>query len=162
MKASTGVLGLVAALALLGGCQRSAPQFTARDEAAVRALFDSVVTEVRAGNLDAWAAHFTDDARFYPANAPALVGRAAILAWGKSLPPMESFGFDDIAVAGEGNLAYGSSRIFLQMRGLPADTSKQLVVFRRDPSGRWLVQACAISSDLPMPSGPPAPPSGGS
>ena len=157
MKAPATVLGIPITVTLLLGCQPTAPQFTPQDEAALRAMFDSVVTEVRAGNLDAWAAHFADDARFYPANSPVLVGRAAILAWSKSLPPMESFGFADVAVTGEGTLAYGSSRVLIQMRGLPAGTSKQLVIFKRDPDGRWHVAACAVSTDLPMPSPAPAP-----
>jgi uncharacterized protein (TIGR02246 family) len=141
---------LFAATTLLGACQKAAAQFTAQDEAAVRALFDSAVTDIRAGNLDAWAARFADDARFYPANSPVLIGRDAILAWSKSSPPMASFAVADVRVTGEGNLAYGSSRVFLQLRGLPVDTSKQLVVFRRAVDGRWLVQAVAVSTDLPL------------
>jgi len=156
MKLSTSVLGSWALALVLGGCQKQAPQFTAQDEVAVRAIFDSVVVDLRANNLDAWAGRFTDDAHFYFPNQPILVGRATILAWGKSLPRMTSLSLGPVEVSGDGNLAYGSSRVFLQMEGLPADSSKQLVVFRRDANGKWWVQACAVSSDLPVPSAQPA------
>lgn len=157
MSANHRGLGLAGVIVLLAACQPAAPQFTAQDEAAVRAVFDSVVADIRGGNLDKWAARFADDARFYPANSPVLAGRAAILAWGKALPPMASFEFSNVSVAGEGNLAYGSSRVFMQMKGLPADTSKQLVIFHRGSNGGWLVQAVAVSTDLPMPPAPAAP-----
>ncbi len=115
------------ALALCtAGCQTRAPDFTPQDAAAIRAIFDSVVTEVRAGNWDAWAAHFTEDAHFQPEHLPALVGRPAILAWGKALPHFEAFSFE------------------------------QLVVFRRNPSGHWLVQAVSSNSDLPLPQAAPS------
>jgi len=142
---------IATSILLVGACRKAPPQFSAQDATAVRALFDSVVADIRGGKLDSWAGRFSEDARFYPANSPMLAGRAAILAWGKTLPPMESFSFADVDVAGDGNLAYGSSRVFLKMKGVPADSSKQLVVFRRDANGRWWVQACAVSTDLPMP-----------
>ena len=59
-------------------------------------------------------------------------------------------------VAGEGNLAYGTSAVFIKIRDLPPDTAKQLVVFRRDTSGAWQVLAVSVTSDLPLPQ-PPAP-----
>lgn len=158
MNGVTRVLGRIGALVVLGSCQQPAPKFTAQDDAAVRGLFDSTVAHIRAGKLESWAGLFAADARFYPAHSPVLVGRPAILAWGKSLPPIDGFAFSDVAVTGEGNLAHGSSRVFLQLRGLPADTSKQLIVAHRDSAGRWLVQAVAVSTDLPMPSVTPPPP----
>jgi len=155
MKLSASVLGSWALALVLATCQKQAPQFTAQDEAAVRAIFDSVVVDLRAHNLDAWAGRFADDARFYFPNQPILVGRETILAWGKSLPHMTSLSVGLVDVSGDGNLAYGSSRVFMQMENLPADSSKQLVVFRRDANGKWWVQACAVSSDLPVPSAQP-------
>jgi len=107
-------------------------------------------------HIDSWASRFADDAAFYFANTPPIVGRSAILAWGKAMPQMETFTFADVAVAGEGNLAYGTSRVFSKLQGAPADTAKQLVVFRRSASGRWLVQAGSVSSDLPLPQAAPA------
>lgn len=145
--------GAVALVLTAFGCQNRAPRFTAEDAAAIRTIFDSVVTDIRAGRWDAWAAHFADDARFHPSNGRALRGRAAILAWGKSFPPFETFSFGTPEVAGDGNLAYGSSSVIVKIRDVPADTAKQLVVFRRDAGGRWWVQVVSVTSDLPLPIG---------
>lgn len=144
-------LGSLAVTTLLVACQKPAPKFTVQDAVTVRGLFDSAVTEIRGGRFDAWAAHFAQDARFHRSNAPVLVGRPAILAWGKSLPPAEVFTFDHVEIHGEGDLAYGWSGVVLKFRGLPADTAKQLVVFRRDSTRHWLVQAGSVTSDLPLP-----------
>jgi len=136
---------------VLSGCQSSASRFTDQDASAVRGLFDSVVTDIRAANADAWVAHFADDARFHRSNGPALVGRAAILAWGKGFPPVKTFTFGPAEVSGEGNLAYGWSSVVSQFGDFPVDTAKQLVVFRRGADGRWRVEAVSVSSDLPLP-----------
>ena len=137
------------------GCQGRTPEFTPQDAVATRSIFDSVMTEVRAGNWDQWISHFAEDARFYPAHAPALVGKPAILAWGKALPHFETFSFGPPNVAGSDDLAYGWSSVILKAPNAPVDTGKQLVVFRRASSRRWLVQAVAVNSDLPLPQ--PAP-----
>lgn len=147
----------VAFAAAVLACQPTTPQFTEQDAAWLRTMFDSVVTDVRAANWTAWAARFTDDAQFHPSHAPSLNGRAAILAWAQGLPPLESFGMANVQVAGEGNLGYGTSAVFIKFRDLPADTAKQLVVFRREPTGVWKVLAVSVTSDLPLPQAPPAP-----
>jgi ketosteroid isomerase-like protein len=138
-------------LAAVFACQAATPQFSEQDAATIRGIFDSVVADVRAANWTAWAGRFADDARFHPSNGPAILGRTAILAWGQSLPPIESFDFQNVQVAGEGNLAWGTSAVLIKIRDLPADTSKQLVVFRRNPSGAWQVVAVSVTSDLPLP-----------
>jgi ketosteroid isomerase-like protein len=137
--------------AVLVGCQPAAPQFSEQDAAAVRAIFDSVATDVSTANWTAWAGRFAEDARFHPSNGPALLGRPAILTWGQAFPPIESFSFQNVQVAGEGSLAYGTSAVLIKIRDLPADTAKQLVVLRRAPNGIWQVQAVSVTSDLPLP-----------
>ena len=151
------VILIAAATTVLAACQKAAAPFGPQDEAAVRAVFDSVVADVRGGHWEEWSKRFTEDARFYPNNSPIVAGRAAILAWGKSFPSFESFSFTEVTVAGEGNLAYGGSRVTLKLVGIPADTAKQLVVFRRAEGGRWMLQAVAVSTDLPLPPPPAAP-----
>jgi len=155
MRLSTARARVATFLVLLG-CQPGAPQFSEHDAATVRSIFDSVVTDVRTANWTAWAGRFADDARFHPSNGPALLGRPAILAWGQAFPPIETFSLENVQVAGEGNLAYGTSAVLIKIRDLPPDTAKQLVVFRRDTSGAWHVLAVSLTSDLPLPQ-PPAP-----
>jgi ketosteroid isomerase-like protein len=144
-RAATLALGTVA----LAACSSPSPQFTSADEAEVRALFDSTVARVKAADWTSWAGEYADSAVFQPPNAKGLNGRAAILAWGQSFPPVEQFGMWDVQVWGEGNLAYGTSAIGTKLKGAPADTLKQLVVFRRSPAGRWEVAAASFNSDRP-------------
>lgn len=157
MRPLLPVLACALTSAILTACGPRPAQFTVADEAAVRAVFDSVVAQVNAKNWDAWAAGFTDSAVFHPSNGKALHGRPAILAWVKTFPPIEEFSFSDVRVWGEGDLAYGTSAVFIKIQGAPADTSKQLAVFRRSSGGRWEVAAVSVTSDLPAVAPPAAP-----
>jgi len=140
---------LLATCTVLIGCQPAVPEFTETDAQAVRALFDSVIVDLRAGDWETWTTRYSDDARFHAPNAPAVVGHEGLLAMGRSLPPTDTIAFSNIEVWGDGNLAYGTSAIVIQFRGMPIDTQKQLAVFRRDSAGVWNVQAVSINSDLP-------------
>lgn len=142
-RASAAALGTWA----LAACGSPAAQFTARDEAEVRALFDSTAAWVEAADWTNWAGQFTDSAVFHPPNAKVLNGRAAILAWGQAFPPIEQVSMWDVHVWGEANLAYGTSAFSIKVKDVPADTSKQVVVFRRSPAGRWEVAAVSFNSD---------------
>jgi ketosteroid isomerase-like protein len=140
-------------------CQPSAsgpPAFSAADAAAVRATFDSTSVRMRTGNYDSWANEFTEEAVFQPAHAKAVAGHAGLVGWAKALPPIQTLDFTNVKVAGDGNIAYGTSDYTLTAKGAPADTGKQLVVFRRQADGKWMVASAAFNSDLPMPmlSGP--------
>jgi ketosteroid isomerase-like protein len=153
-------VAVVAALVLIAGCDREDEDFTEQDAAAVRAVFDSVVADIRAANWTAWANRFAEDAQFHAANAKAMQGRAALIAWAQGFPPVESFSFENVQVSGAGDLAYGTSAILLKLKDLPPDTSKQLVVLRRDSANAnvWHVVAVSSNSDLPLPAPPPPPP----
>lgn len=155
MKTELRVALLTAAALAFTACQSPSAQFTAADEAEVRALFDSTVKRVSAGDWTSWAGGFADSAVFQPSNAKALHGRPAILAYGQGFPPIEQFSMADVHVWGEGNLAYGTSAIAIKVKDAPADTSKQLVVFRRAPAGPWEVAAVSVNSDLPPAAAPP-------
>ena len=156
MRTAAPRAGLVIGAFLLASCQAPAPQFTAQDEATLRAMFDSVAAEVTSSRWDTWAGHYAADAYLQPPNAPTVRGRAAILAWGQAFPSVESLVFSDAQVAGEGNMAYGSTAYALKLKDLPMDTGKQLVVFRRAPGGAWEVHAVGFNSDLPLPAPAPA------
>jgi ketosteroid isomerase-like protein len=156
MKIALGLALLPAAALAFAACSSPSAQFTAADEAEVRALFDSTVKRVSAGDWTSWAGEFADSAVFQPSNAKVLHGRAAILAYGQAFPPLEQFSMSDVDVWGEGNLAYGTSAIAIKVKDASPDTSKQLVVFRRSPAGRWEVVAVSVNSDLRPTQTPPA------
>lgn len=156
MRASNTLICLAAGIVALAGCQGRAPTFTSQDEAAVRGLFDATVKNVRAGDWATWAAEFAGDGVLHPPNAKAVSGRVALLAWGQAFPPIEAISFTNVQVVGEGNMALGTSAYALQVKGAPADTGKQVAVFRRSPAGKWEVMAASFNSDLPVPP-PPKP-----
>lgn len=89
-----------------------------------------------------------------PPNHGVVRGRAALKAWGDSLPPMTAFSFSHILVDGSGDLAVVTSAYAVTFAppGAPVapDTGKQLVVFRRQPDGSWLITAASFNSDLPL------------
>ena len=154
MKIRTDLILTCLAASLLG-CTPAAPQFTAQDEAAVRAQFDAALKDIQAGNWDAWANVFAEDGVLQPPNAPTVRGRAAILAWGHAFPPIESVTWPNVQVHGDGNLAWGTTDWTLTVKGMPPDHGKQLSVLRRSADGKWLVVAVGFSSDVPLPA--PAP-----
>lgn len=154
MRYPIAMVSLSLAMAAMA-CRQPPAQLSEQDSATLRAMFDSTVQRIRAANYTAWAGQFAENARFYAPNSPAVSGRAAILAWGQAMPPMEAFGFSDVQVTGAGNLAYGTSAYHMKMKDLPADSGKQLVVFQRASSGAWEVVAASFNSNLPAPQ-PPA------
>ena len=136
---------------MLIACEPGPDTFSAQDEKAVRALADSAVRHQLAGDWAAWAALYSEDGVLQPPNAPAVKGRPALLAWARTLPPVEKAAFSNVQVWGDGNLSYGTSGYTFTLRGLPPDSGKQLWVSRRTPSGKWEVVAVSFNSDLAMP-----------
>ncbi len=140
---------LTATLAVTA-CQAPIQRFTVQDVAAVQALFDSLGADIRAGKWESFGDRFSDDARFATVGA-VIGGRTAIVHWAKSLPLLESFSFGPAEVHGDASLAYSWSNLYVKFRDLPADTAKQLAVFRRGSNRRWVIQALSVNVDLPVP-----------
>jgi ketosteroid isomerase-like protein len=157
MKFGRSTMWLLAGTLLVGGCQQPAPRFSEQDRATVAGMFDSTVSYFRAKNFTGWAALYSDDGLIMPPNAGTVRGRAALIAWANAFPPVEQLSFANALVAGEGNMAYGTSGYVLKLQGLPADSGKQLVIFRRTAAGRWEAVAGAFNSDLPLPTAPAQP-----
>ena len=88
-------------LLMMSGCHARRGEFSPQDEAAVRAVADSAVQYQLSGKWDAWAGLFSDDGILHPPNGPALKGRAALLAWARTLPPIQKAAFTDVQVWGD-------------------------------------------------------------
>lgn len=156
MKCGRSTTWLLVATLLVGGCQQP-PRFDEQDRATVAGMFDSTLSYFRAKNFTAWAALYSDDGLVMPPNARRVRGRAALLEWASAFPAVEQVSFSDVQVAGEGNMAYGTSGYVLKLQGLPADSGKQLVIFRRTAAGRWEAVAGAFNSDIPLATAPEQP-----
>ena len=152
MRRSTALASAI--VVLLIACQPRPAAFSGQDESAVRAVADSAVRYQLAGDWAAWAGLFSEDGVLQPPNAPAVKGRPALLAWARTLPPVEKAAFSNVQVWGDGNLSYGTSGYSFTLKGLPPDTGKQLWVSRRAPSGKWEVVVVSFNSDLAVPGQP--------
>ncbi len=154
------LFSLVLAATIVSACEGPVPRtLTSQDSTALRGLFDLAQTAISSGDFVTWAGHYADSAVFMPPNGPAVVGRAAIQAWGQAMPPVERFAFSDVRIYGEGNLAYGTSSYVLKLRldGVPADSGKQLIVWGRQADGTWQVLRGAFNSNIPLPPSPASP-----
>jgi ketosteroid isomerase-like protein len=169
MRLHPVVIAAVASLTIVAcqpqGSVSSTAALSDADRTALQALFDSTAVNVRAHNWDAWAAVMTDDVMFLPTNHPMIHGRAATRAWVDSFPTINEFNFTNVTLDGVGNLAWGTSGVpmTLTVGGQQVkDVSKQLVVLKKQPDGKWKVVAVAVNSDLPPMAPPPAaaPPTG--
>jgi len=101
-----------------------------------------------------WSTFFTEDAIFLPPNASANEGRAAIEAWGRSLPPITDLRIEPVEIAGNGDLAYARGRysMTILMPGDPpvADSGKYIELWRRQPGGTWKISRDIFNTDLPL------------
>jgi uncharacterized protein (TIGR02246 family) len=158
----TRFLALIVALTVTSACKspsspRPAP-ISDTDKAAVRAADQAFEAAVRAGNTDAIAATYQEDAALLPPNMPAQKGRDAIRSsWAALLKDyvvdVES-GTD--ALEGCGDLAYQVGHF--RMHGTPkakgghpfTDEGKFLEVLKRQADGSWKYVADMYSSSLPL------------
>ena len=164
-------LGLVTiALAIIGACApapaQQTPPDTSADEAALKADIVKWMNDFNAGNADAVAAQYADDAVLMPPNAPAATGRAAIrtalAAEAANVKTagltMKSTATTGIGVAGD--LAWMSGTYAVtDGTGATVDVGKYLSVHRRT-SGAWLYIRDIWNSDNPPPPAPSDPQKG--
>ena len=126
-------------------------QFTEQDQAAVRGLFDACTRYVNAGDWAGWAGIYAEDGFLQPPNGPTVRGGRRCRLGVRRFRPWSGSPSSTWRPGGDGNLAYGTSGYTLELKDLPADTGKQLAVFRRGADGRWNVVAGSYSSDLAAP-----------
>jgi len=156
MKLRRILLGLVFAGVSAAACTPTmdAPRgLSAADSTALRAIAERDAAMVLARDFAAMSAGYTADAVRMPPNAPALVGRPAILASLEQLPSITTFEFHLRDLQGDGEIAYmrAAWSISLTPPGAAqavSDSGKILVVLRKQADGSWLRVADAWNSDL--------------
>jgi uncharacterized protein (TIGR02246 family) len=156
----------VAAIAAVGimalaGCEHAAKD-TAADEAAIRANTVAFEEGYNAGDGDALALLYAEDAVLLPPNAPAVSGRAAIgqfLAADSANLRTAGLKFDipgDGPVQISGDLAYESgSATIVDAAGTVVATGKYIGVFNKK-DGRWLLVRDTWNMDAPPAPAAPA------
>lgn len=139
-SAAIVAVGLIA----LAGCQKAAVD-TSADEAAIRAATAAWAADYNAGDADAVAAHYAEDAVLQPPGASSASGRAAIREFiaGDSAASMAAglkFNIPgDGPVGISGDLAYEAGTFSVtDAAGATVATGKYMGVFR-NIDGKWLL-----------------------
>lgn len=129
---------------------------TAASDSTARLAHDAYTTAINSNDLDQLSAMFTDDVVFLVPNAPPMIGRAAVMDWGKGY--LEAFTThwdkttEEFEVAGEWAFErYSYHSVDTPRDGTAPieDTGWGLVIYHRDADGTWRVARDAFASDHP-------------
>jgi len=157
MKATAAVLAaIVAVIALLyvATVPNAQPAgLSAGDRVAIDELLASYSAAYQAGDWDAWAALWTPDAVYQIPEAPALVGRDAILADARTQVPGD-VNVTIIDSDGSGKWAWARGK-WVSLR--PATEERPelrmegsfLWVLEKQPEGTWLIDSETYNLDIP-------------
>jgi uncharacterized protein (TIGR02246 family) len=111
---------------------------------------------IRAGNVAGIVDVYTDDATILPPGGEIVKGRQAIGEFYKQLLQMgmKDIVFTTIEVGGSGDVAYeiGTTKVRIQPEGLEAiaDSTKYLVIWKRQADATWKVYVDIFNFSTPM------------
>jgi ketosteroid isomerase-like protein len=113
---------------------------------------------INSNNLDSLMAMMTEDVVFLAAHSPPIIGKAAVRDWAEGYLQAFTTSWDkptqEFVVAGEWAFERYNYKSTDTPRGggTPVvDTGWGLVIYHRDPDGRWRVARDAFGSDQPPP-----------
>lgn len=147
-------LTALAVSSLVLACQPTVGPMSDADVAAVRALGTSYAQAVLAGNAEAVAALYADDAVEMPPNVAARLGKATIQAAYEGGGGTTAFTLTSQRIDGRADLAYDrgtwSWTGVLPGQSEPSsDTGKYLAIARRQADGPWRWTEVIWNSDMP-------------
>ena len=144
----------------LAACQDAEQKLWDQDITAIRSTLDKYVSTSLAADWDAWGTTIAPDAIFFPPNQEPLVGREAIVAWGRSFPKLTSFTATFPEISGYNDLAYASGPFSLTATIADGtsitDQGSHVEIFQKQPDGTWLYSRVIWHSNLPLPVAQPA------
>ncbi len=161
MRATTISRGAAAFAVLLGACVGFA-HAASSDEAAIRAQTMAWEKAYNAGDAKGVAAQYAEDALLLPPGAPAVRGRAAILAFFTSdITATKAAGavfvIDPKTEVGvSGNMGWESGTYKATVKGAVVESGKFLSVSRKK-DGKWQYIRDTWNADAPPASPAPAP-----
>ena len=123
------------------------------DLAAIRAVVEKDAAAVRRSDWEAAVHLFTADAVRFPPNHAPIRGRAAMLAWLTTFPPIEEFEITADEIAGGDDVAFVRGRYRLTAAappGMPplSDRGNYMGLLRKHADGSWLWTTDMIASEL--------------
>jgi ketosteroid isomerase-like protein len=124
------------------------------DLAAIRGVIEQDADAMRRSDWDAAAHMFTVDAIRFPPHQPPIRGRAAMLAWLETCPPIQEFDITADEIVGCDDVAFVRGRYRLTTARLPGsppmtDHGNYMGLLRKQPDGAWLWTTDMIASELP-------------
>ena len=158
---------LVSSLVIIGlalSCQQppppSPPDTRVADEHAVREADAACAKAAAPNNVEGYLSCVGDDALALPPNAPMLTGKESIR---KSVSEMManpgfalSWQANKVETSRGGDLAYSMGTYEVTMnrpKGKPVtDRGKEVIVWKKQPDGKWKTVIDIFNSDLPAPS----------
>jgi ketosteroid isomerase-like protein len=123
------------------------------DLAAIRRVIEQDAAAVRRSDWDAAAHLFTADAvRFPPHRAP-IRGRAAMLVWLETFPPIQEFDITADEIVGCDDAAFVRGQYRLTVATSPGsppvtDRGNYMGLLRKQPDGSWLWTTDMIASEV--------------
>jgi ketosteroid isomerase-like protein len=145
----------LAILMLLSACQTvPPPEFSAGDRAEIAELVARYSSAFQAGDWTAWTDLWTTDAVYQIPEAPALVGRAEILADAQTSQGSAEVDITLTDSDGSGQWAWGrakwvSARPATEGRAVMRMEGSILWVFEKQPDGAWLIDSECYNLDAP-------------
>lgn len=153
---------IILALAFLGltACQNAEQKLSDQDIAAIRSTIDKYTSTSLAADWDAWGNTMAPDAVLCPPNQEPLVGREAIVAWGRTFPKLTTLTITAPEISGYKDLAYDfgsfSFTATLADGSSLADQGSHADILRKQPDGTWLFSRLIWHSNLALPAAQPA------
>jgi ketosteroid isomerase-like protein len=136
------------------GCQKPAGLSEA-DRTAIRQVWQDDMKLMAAKDWKGDLALYTEDAIELPPNQAAVQGKAAILAFDESFPPISNFQEKSLELEGQGDLAYdrGTYSMTITPPGAAPieDRGKYLSILRKQADGSWKFLRVMYNSDFPLP-----------
>jgi ketosteroid isomerase-like protein len=137
-------------------CQPELRTLSEEEVAAIRDTAAAYHEAAVAKDWDAVSTFFTTDAVAMPPHQPMVQGRADIKEWYASFPPVTDVELPIVEIDGRGDMAYsrGTYSMTMVMEGVPEPVTligKNLVIWRKQADGSWLIAVEMFNSDLPMP-----------
>jgi uncharacterized protein (TIGR02246 family) len=157
---------LVSSLVLMGlalACQQqpppSPPDTRAADERAVREADAACLKAVTAKDVEAFVSFYAEDASVLPPNAPLVTGKESVRKWASGTMATPGFAVSwqttKVEVSRAGDLAYSTDAYQVtanDAKGRPlTDRGKEVIVWKKQPDGKWKVAVDIYNSDLPAP-----------
>jgi len=137
----------VALSLFLAACATSTPTNDA--DAYIRSAGQRFQSAFNAGNADAVAGFYADDAVLLLPNSPIARGSAAVRATMSGMTGMHpSLDFSPDRISQSGDMAYEVGHYTMTMGG-NRDQGDYVAVWRRQPNGDWKMVADSVVSSLP-------------